>query len=126
MLAHCPLREINIAELADRTLNAADSPSCSMEGKSQTTPRPQSCSNIFQTMTSCMSTSASAIPGQVEERGTMPNIPPKSQMEELLLAVPLWQPQRHERTFSQLKDFRRVATRHDRNVVNFPAASLQS
>ena len=38
-----------------------------------------------------------AIRRQVEDRGAMPNIPPKAnrKVEELLLAVPLSQPQRH-------------------------------
>ena len=43
-------------------------------------------------------------------------------MEELLLAVPLSQPERHRRMFYRLKDFRRIATRYDRNAMNFLAA----
>jgi hypothetical protein len=40
---------------------------------------------------------ANAIRRQVEERGAMPNIPPKGepQVEELFLALPLSKPQRH-------------------------------
>ena len=43
-------------------------------------------------------------------------------MEELLLAIPLSQPQRHRTEFGRLKDFRRIATRYDRLADNFLAA----
>ena len=43
-------------------------------------------------------------------------------MEELLLAIPLSNRNAIERMFCRLKDFRRVATRYDRNAVNFLAA----
>jgi len=46
---------------------------------------------------------ANAIRRQIEERGALANITPK-------------------RMFCRLKDFRRVATRYDRNTVNFLAA----
>jgi len=43
-------------------------------------------------------------------------------VEELLLAIPLSQPQRHRAHVLPPEDFRRVATRYDRNAVNFLAA----
>ena len=45
-------------------------------------------------------------------------------MEELLLAIPLSNRNAIERMFCRLKDFRRVATRYDRNAVNLPRRSL--
>jgi transposase len=54
----------------------------------------------------------------------MPNIPAQGPpaLEELLLAVLYRDHNAIERMFCQLKDFRRVATRYDRNAVNFLAA----
>jgi hypothetical protein len=46
----------------------------------------------------------------------------QSQVEELLLAVPLSSAQRHRAHVLPLEDFRRVATRYDRNAPNFLAA----
>ncbi len=43
-------------------------------------------------------------------------------MEELFLAIPLLKPKRIERMFCRLKDFRRVASRYNRNATNFLAA----
>ncbi len=61
---------------------------------------------------------------QVEERGTMPNIPPKANRVWKTCFSPVLYRRRNaiERMFCRLKDFRRVATRYDRNAVNFLAA----
>jgi transposase len=45
-------------------------------------------------------------------------------VEELLLALPLLRAKRPERTFGRLKDFRRIATRHDRLARNFLGATV--
>ncbi len=64
-----------------------------------------------------------AIRRQVEENGTMPNIPPKAnRLEELFLTRAHRDRNAIERMFCRLKDFPRVATRYDRNAVNFLAA----
>jgi transposase len=67
---------------------------------------------------------ANAIRRQVEERGAMPNIPPKANRKWKNCFSPHLYRNRNaiERTFCRLKDFRRVATRYDRNAVNFLAA----
>ena len=61
---------------------------------------------------------------QVEDRGAMPNIPPKANRKWKNCFSPVLYRNRNaiERVFCRLKDFRRVATRYDRNVVNFLAA----
>ena len=67
---------------------------------------------------------ANAIRRQVEERGVMPNIPPKANRKWKNCFSPVLYRDRNaiERMFCRLKDFRRVATRYDRLAVNFTAA----
>ena len=67
---------------------------------------------------------SNAIRRQVEENGTMPNIPPKANRRWKNCFSPVLYRDRNaiERMFCRLKDFRRVATRYDRNAVNFLAA----
>jgi transposase len=67
---------------------------------------------------------ANAIRRQVEERGAIPNIPPKANRKWKNCFSPFLYRNRNaiERMFCRLKDFRRVATRYDRNAVNFLAA----
>lgn len=67
---------------------------------------------------------ADAIRRQVEQRGTMPNIPPKANRKWKNCFSPMLYRDRNaiERMFCRLKDFRRVATRYDRLAVNFMAA----
>ena len=62
--------------------------------------------------------------GRLEENGTMPNIPPKANRRWKTCFSPVLYRDRNaiERMFCRLKDFRRVATRYDRNAVNFLAA----
>ena len=43
-------------------------------------------------------------------------------MEKLLLACSLSRPKRHRAYVLSPQDFRRIATRYDRNAVNFLAA----
>ena len=61
---------------------------------------------------------------QVDENGTMPNIPPKTNRRWKNCFSPVLYRDRNaiERMFCRLKDFRRDATRYDRNAVNFLAA----
>jgi transposase len=61
---------------------------------------------------------------QVEENGTMPNIPPKANRRWKTCFSPALYRGRNaiERMFCRLKDFRRVATRYDRLATNFLAA----
>lgn len=68
---------------------------------------------------------SNAIRRQVEENGTMPNIPPKANRRWKNCFSPVLYRDRNaiERMFCRLKDFRRVATQHDRNAVNFLAAA---
>ena len=65
-----------------------------------------------------------AIRRQVEAAGTMPNIPPKANRKWKNCFSPALYRDRNaiERMFCRLKDFRRIATRYDRNAVNFLAA----
>ena len=65
-----------------------------------------------------------AIRRQVEARGAMPNIPPKANRRWKNCFSPVLYRNRNaiERMFGRLKDFRRIATRYDRNANNFPAA----
>jgi transposase len=66
---------------------------------------------------------ANAIRRQVEERGAAPNIPPKANRNWKNCFSPFLYRNRNaiERMFCRLKDFRRVATRYDRNAANFLA-----
>ncbi len=65
-----------------------------------------------------------AIRRQVENDGAMPNIPPKVNRKWKNCFSPFLYRNRNaiERMFCRLKDFRRVATRYDRNAANFLAA----
>jgi transposase len=67
-----------------------------------------------------------AIRRQVEDGGAMPNIPPKANRKWKNCFSPFLYRNRNaiERMFCRLKDFRRVATRYDRNAVNFLAAEV--
>ena len=64
---------------------------------------------------------ANAIRRQVEERGALPNIPPKANRKWKHCFSPFLYRNRNaiERMFCRLKDFRRVATRYDRNTANW-------
>jgi transposase len=57
------------------------------------------------------------------ESGAMPNIPPKTNHKRKNCFSPLLYRDCNaiERMFFRQKDFRRVATRHDRNAANFLA-----
>jgi len=65
-----------------------------------------------------------AIRRWVEGQGAMPNIPPKANRKWKNCFSPFLYRNRNaiERMFCSLKDFRRVATRYDRNAANFLAA----
>jgi transposase len=65
-----------------------------------------------------------AIRRQAEERGAMPNIPPKANRKWKNCFSPFLYRNRNaiERMFCRLKDFRRIATRYDRLAPNFLAA----
>ena len=65
-----------------------------------------------------------AIRRQVESDGAMPNIPPKANRKWKNCFSPFLYRNRNaiERMFCRLKDFRRLATRYDRNAANFLAA----
>jgi len=67
---------------------------------------------------------SNAIREQVQARGAMPNIPPKINRKWKTCFSPLLYRNRNaiERMFCRLKDFRRIATRYDRNATNFLAA----
>ncbi len=67
---------------------------------------------------------SNAIRRQVEGRGAIPNIPPKANRKWKNCFSPFLYRARNaiERMFCRLKDFRRVATRYDRNAPNFLAA----
>jgi transposase len=67
---------------------------------------------------------SNAIRRQVEATGAMPNIPPRANRKWKNCFSPFLYRNRNaiERTFYRLKDFRRVATRYDRNAVNYLAA----
>ena len=66
-----------------------------------------------------------AIRRQGEENGTMPNIPPKAKRRGKNCFSPVLYRDRNaiERMTCRLKDFRRVATRYDRNAVNLLATA---
>ena len=65
-----------------------------------------------------------AIRHKVEGKGTMPNIPPKTNRRWKNCFSPFLYRDRNaiERMFGRLKDFRRIATRYDRSATNFLAA----
>jgi transposase len=65
-----------------------------------------------------------AIGRQVERDGATPNIPPKANRKWKNRFSPFLDRKRNaiERMFRRLKDFRRIATRYDRNAANFLAA----
>ena len=65
-----------------------------------------------------------AIRRQVENRGVMPNVPPKTNRRWKTCFSPFLNRDRNaiERMFGRLKDFRRIATRYDRLAVNYLAA----
>ena len=65
-----------------------------------------------------------AIRRQVERDGAMPKIPPKVNRKLKNCFPPFLYRNRNaiERMFCRLKDFRRIATRYDRNAANFLAA----
>ncbi len=67
---------------------------------------------------------SNAIRRQVEERGAMPNIPPKINRRWKSCFSPFLYRDRNaiERMFGRLKDFRRIATRYDRLAINYLAA----
>ena len=67
---------------------------------------------------------SNAIRTQVEQRGAIPNIPSKVNRKWKNCFSPVLYRGRNaiERMFCRLKDFRRVATRYDRNAANFLAA----
>ncbi len=67
---------------------------------------------------------SNAIRRQVEERGAMPNIPPKVKRRWKNCFSPYLYRDRNaiERMFGRIKDFRRIATRYDKLAQNFLAA----
>ena len=67
---------------------------------------------------------SNAIRRRVEDGGVTPNIPPKANRKWKNCFSPFLYRMRNaiERMFCRLKDFRRVATRYDRNAANFLAA----
>lgn len=82
--------------------------------------------NIVRPAKSCTQTEgygSNALRRQVEERGTMPNIPSKANRIWKNCFSPVLYRHRNatERMFCRLKDFRRSATRYDQNATNFLA-----
>jgi len=67
---------------------------------------------------------SNAIRRQIEDKGAMPNIPPKANRRWKNCFSPMLYRNRNaiERMFGRLKDFRRIATRYDRMADNFLAA----
>ena len=67
---------------------------------------------------------SNAVRRQVEQAGTLPNIPPKAKRRWKPCAFPALYGDRNaiERLFCRLKDFRRVATRHAPFAATFPTA----
>ena len=61
---------------------------------------------------------------KIEQRGAMPNIPPKTNRRWKTCFSPFLYRDRNaiERMFGRLKDFRRIATRYDRLAINYLAA----
>jgi hypothetical protein len=90
-----------------------------------TARRAPSCSNSFPIATFRTPIKVSnAIRQQVADRGAMANIPPKANRKRKNCFSPFLYRNRNaiERMFRRRKDFRRIATRCDRNAVNFLAA----
>jgi transposase len=67
---------------------------------------------------------ANALRQKIQEHGALANIPPKANRKWKNCFSPFLYRSRNaiERMFCRLKDFRRIATRYDRNAVNFLAA----
>jgi transposase len=67
---------------------------------------------------------SNAIRHRVEQKGTMPNIPPKAnrRWKNRFSSVLYGDRNAIERMFGRLKDFRRIATRYDRSATNFLTA----
>ncbi len=67
---------------------------------------------------------SNAVRRQAEDKGAMPNIPPKSNRRWKNCFSPHLYRNRNaiERMFCRLKDYRRIATRYDRHARNFLAA----
>ena len=67
---------------------------------------------------------ADAFREQIRERGALANIPPKVNRKEKPCFSPFLYRDGNaiERMFCRLMDFRRIATRYDRNAANFLAA----
>jgi transposase len=67
---------------------------------------------------------SNAVRRQAEDKGAMPNIPPKSNRRWKNCFSPHLYRNRNaiERMFCRLKDYRRIATRYDRLAGNFLAA----
>ncbi len=65
-----------------------------------------------------------AVRRKIESKGAAPNIPPKANRRWKNCFSPYLYRDRNaiERMFGRLKDFRRIATRYDRNAHNFLAA----
>lgn len=65
-----------------------------------------------------------AIRRKIEDKGAMPNIPPKANRRWKNCFSPFLYRNRNaiERMFGRLKDFRRIATRYDRLARNYLAA----
>ena len=66
---------------------------------------------------------ANALRQKIQDRGAFANIPPKANRKWKPTFSPFLYRNRNaiERMFCRLKDFRRVATRYDRNATNFLA-----
>lgn len=67
---------------------------------------------------------ANALREKIQEQGAMANIAPKANRKWKPCFSPFLYRNRNaiERMFCRLKDFRRIATRYDRNASNFLAA----
>ena len=67
---------------------------------------------------------SNAIRRLIEARGVLPNIPPKVNRRWKNCFSPYLYRDRNaiERMFGRLKDFRRIATRYDRQAINYLAA----
>ena len=67
---------------------------------------------------------ANGLRQKIQERGALANIPSKANRKWKNCFSPFLYRNRNaiERMFCRLKDFRRIATRYDRNATNFLAA----
>ena len=67
---------------------------------------------------------ANTLRRKIQDRGALANIPPKANRKWKTCFSPFLYRNRNaiERMFCRLKDFRRIATRYDRNATNFLAA----